>query len=110
MNYFQLLSGCNSQALSIILNVAKQLLNLIQIAGPILLIISLGFTFIKLMQHPDDKKLISRLKNSALALILVFFIPLLVNVVMNMTDGSSQFSACWKENTNINLSPSYIEN
>ena len=109
MNYFQLLSGCNSQALSIILNVAKQLLNLIQIAGPILLIISLGYTFIKLMQHPDDKKLISRLKNSALALILVFFIPLLVNVVMNMTDGSSQFSACWKENTNINLSPSYIE-
>ena len=31
MNYFQLLSGCNSQALSIILNVAKQLLNLIQV-------------------------------------------------------------------------------
>lgn len=109
MNYFQILSGCNSPGLSTVLGVAKKLLDLIQIFGPILLIVSIAFTFVKLMQHPDDKKLFSRLKNSALALVLIFFIPLLVNVVMNMTDGTTQFSACWKENTNVNLSPSYIE-
>lgn len=108
MNYFQILSGCSSPELASILGIAKKLLDLIQIFGPILLIISLGFTFVKLMQHPDEKKLVARLKNSALALVLVFFIPLLVNVVLNMTDGSTQFSACWKENTTVNMSPSYI--
>ena len=76
MNYFQILSGCSSPELASILGIAKKLLDLIQIFGPILLIISLGFTFVKLMQHPDEKKLVARLKNSALALVLVFFIPL----------------------------------
>lgn len=109
MNYFQILSGCSSPGLSAVLGVAKKLLDLIQIFGPILLIISIAYTFIKLMQHPDDKKLFARIKNSALALIVVFFVPLFVNMVMNMTDGTTQFSACWKENTSVNMSPSYIQ-
>ena len=94
MIYF--LSGCNNAFLGSTLGIFKGLLSIIQICGPILLILSLVYTFVKLMQNPEDKKLINRLKNSCLALALIFFIPLLVNVLLNMVDETSSFGACWK--------------
>ena len=75
--------SCNSPVLSSFLYIFKNLLLIIQILGPLLLIISLGYIFIKLMQHPDDKKLISRIKNFCLALIFVFFVPLTLNMTLN---------------------------
>ena len=77
--------------------------------GPVLLICSLVYSFIKLMQNPDEKKLKSRIKNSALALVIIFFVPLLVDVVMKMSDGAFHVSTCWNQNTSVNLSPSYIQ-
>lgn len=109
MILFQFLVNCSSPELAIILGAIKKILNIIQILGPVLLICSLVYLFIKLMQNPEDKKLKSRIKNSALALVFIFFIPLLVDVVMKMTDSSFQVSACWNQNTSVNLSPSYIK-
>lgn len=109
MILFQFLVDCSSPELAVILGAIKKILNIIQILGPVLLICSLVYLFIKLMQNPEDKKLKSRIKNSALALVFIFFIPLLVDVVMKMTDSSFQVSACWNQNTSVNLSPSYIK-
>ena len=109
MNLLHILVSCSSPELAIVLGVVKRLLNLIQMLGPVLLICSLVYSFIKLMQNPDEKKLKSRIKNSALALVIIFFVPLLVDVVMKMTDGAFQVSTCWNQNTSVNLSPSYIQ-
>ena len=109
MNLFQILVSCSSPELAVIMGVVKKLLNLIQICGPILLICSIIYTFIRLMQNPENKKMFARIKNSALALVIIFFIPLLVDVVMKMTDSNFQVSACWNQNTSVSLSPSYIQ-
>ena len=109
MELFQIIVSCNSPELAVIMGVVKKLLNLIQLCGPILLICSLIYLFIKMLQNPEDKKLFSKIKNAALALVIIFFIPLLVDVVMKMTDSSFQVSACWNQNTSVSLSPSYIQ-
>ena len=109
MNIIQMLVSCESQELAAILRITKNLLSIIQILGPILLICSLVYLFIKMMRNPEDKKLFSRIKNATMALIAIFFIPLLVDVTMKMTDSTFEVSACWNQNTTVNLSPNYIQ-
>ena len=100
---------CNNAVLGVFLKLVKDGLSLIQIIGPLLLIVSLGFTFVKLMQHPDDKKLFPRIKNALLALVIIFFIPMIVIAVLNMVDEDSEFGACWRSGGTVNSgNPDYI--
>ncbi len=94
------LVACNNAVLGVFFRIAKSLLSLIQIIGPLLSIISLAYLLIKMMQNPEDKKLSKKIFNSCLALILLFFIPLVVTVALNMVDESTDFGACWKSNGN----------
>lgn len=104
------ISVCNNAFLGIFLKLVKDGLKLIQILGPLLLIISLTYTFIKLMQRPDDKKLFARIKNSLLSLVIVFFIPTIVIAVLNMVDEASEFGACWKNGGSGGFGdPNYID-
>lgn len=91
--------NCNNQALGNILGIVKNILTLIQILGPILCIISLIVLFIKIMNNPEDKKLKKGIQNSIISLVLLFFIPLLVDVVMNLLGNNNTISSCWKNAT-----------
>ena len=101
-------SGCSSPALGAILSMIKRAINIIQIIVPILLMISLIFTFIKLMNDPDNKKLLPRIKNAALATVIVFMIPVFVNVVMSMLGENFSVSACWNSIHHTSSRPTYI--
>jgi len=90
---------CDSFELSSIVNIVKSILNLVQILAPILLIISMAFILVKLVQQPEDKKLMKNLKNSIIATIVVFFIPLLVQVTLRLAGDTTFFSSCWNSNT-----------
>ena len=73
---------CNSTVLKVVLGPVKNLVKLIMIIGPLLCICSIVYTFIKLMQDPDDKKKFARIKNSFIALIVLFFRFLkLINII-----------------------------
>ena len=59
-----------------------------------------------LLKNPEEKKVPNKIKNSVIALILLLFIPLLVNVAMKMTNNS--VSACWNNaNSGMKLNTSY---
>jgi len=59
--------------------------------------------------NPDEKKEPGKIKNKIIALILLFFIPTLVNGVMGLLDDSTTFSSCWNSNTRVlNQGNSYI--
>ena len=104
------LVNCNNVVLAGILTVFKNLLNLIQIIGPILAICSLVMTLVKMAHNPEDKKAPKKIFNSCLALALLFFIPLLVTVTLNMVDESTDFGACWKNSSNSGFgNAGYIE-
>lgn len=103
-------SACTEPALSLILPTIKRALSLIQILGPILLFVSLIYTFIQLIRKPEEKKYISRIKNSLIALVVVFFVPTIVNVIFGMLGNTTTFSSCWNNSgNNESKTHEYIE-
>ena len=101
--------GCESQVLGNFMSIAKSIVNLIWIVGPILAIFSLCLSLIKLARDPDDKKLPKNIKNSVVALFILFFIPTIINALMLMLGDDYDFSSCWNRGYDVNSHSSYIE-
>jgi len=86
---------CDDVALANILVIVKRVLSLVQIIGPILCIVGLIYTFIKMSINPDEKKNTKRIVNIVLALVIMFFVPVIVNATMGLMGESTDFSSCW---------------
>lgn len=98
--------------LVIFIVIFKRILSLIQIIAPILGIVSLSFTIIKMVKNPEEKKLTKKVINSFIALILLFFIPLFVTILVNLATENSSFASCLENNKNnsFSIANSYSEN
>jgi beta-N-acetylglucosaminidase len=81
---------------------------LIQVIGPIVLIVATTLNLIKLMTNPEEKKLLKKAINSALAAVILFAVPTLINATMGMLDESFSVSACWNNIGDYNGTNSYI--
>ena len=104
MNYIQILSCssdlgncCNDPGLIIILDTLRRITEVVQIVVPILLIVYAAVEFSKLVINPDQKDGLKHIKNLFTAAIVVFFIPIFVNVVLNMMPQTFNLSSCWKQ-------------
>ena len=95
MFYLVSVSSCNDPGLLSVLSIVRRILSLIQIIGPILALVSLSIHLIRLVKNPEDKNGMKRVHNSVLALMLLFFIPMMVNVVFGWLDTSTTLSSCW---------------
>ena len=101
--------GCTDPSMATILSAVKKILTLIQIIVPILLIVSSAIHIFKLVQDPEDKKRKKGILNSLIAAVVVFFIPMLIDVVISMVGDDVTFSACWNNaNSNIAREVTYI--
>ncbi len=87
---------CGNKGIANLLYIIKQILQIIQIIGPILAIGGMVIISIKMMSNPDDK-LKKSFFNCLIALVMLFVIPILVNVVMNYLDESFTLAACWTQ-------------
>ena len=105
MKYIQILettcstdvsSCCSDYGIAMYLYIMKNALTIIQIVIPILLLVMATIQMIKMMASPDDKKSPKALLNKFIAALVVFFIPLIVNVVLSIIPDSFELSACWK--------------
>lgn len=103
------LSECQDQSLAAVLNVVKNILLLIQIIGPILLIVMGTIHLIRLMKNPDDKKGLPRIRNSFVAAIVVFLIPVIVNAAMYLLDDHTTISDCWNKVGSVSYDSEYID-
>lgn len=102
------MSTCNDPALARALLAVKNILTLIQIVAPLVLIISASISLFQMMVSPDDKKKMSKIKNSFIAAAIIFFIPMLLNVVMSLVGDSTTFSDCWNNASSVsNSEPQY---
>ena len=88
---------CKNESILPILNVVQKIVTLIQTIVPILLLVWAIISLIKLINNPDEKKGIKPLLNQFLAAAIVFFIPLIVNVTMQILGDNTDFSTCWKQ-------------
>ena len=103
-------SVCSDPALAQVLTVAKNFLGIIQIIIPIILVVAGSIEFISMMINPDDNKSFKKVFNSFLAAIIIFLLPVVVDLAMNAisvagdvgvtNDGSTEtfnIGACWTE-------------
>ena len=112
MYILESVKSCSDPGVIIIITIVKRVLSLIQMLGPILAIVSLGILFTQHLINPENKKLKNRIKNSVMALILLFLVPYIVNMVMLLCDDSFVFSTCWNYEETVQVFGSkttYIE-
>ena len=91
---------CTDSGMIAILNIMRNLLTLIQIVVPILLIITTSIELFKLVRNPDTKDGLKHIKNKLIAAIVVFFVPMFIDVLLNMLPNSMNLSSCWEVSKN----------
>ena len=99
---------CNDYSIMPILVIIKNTLSLIQIIVPILLIIMASIQLLKVVKQPDNQKEIKKILNIFLAAIIVFFIPMIINVLFQLLGNNYTFSECWN-NSKFSISNTYYE-
>ena len=60
-------------------------------------IVGLTVHLIRMMSDPDNKKNKGLIKNWLIALLLLFFLPALINVVMMLFNGKFDLATCWNK-------------
>lgn len=95
MNILTVINQCGDPGLAHILGIIKSVLGLIQMIGPIVAIVSIIINLIKLMSSPEEKKYKNLIRNWLIALVMLFILPVIVNVVMSLFDDSFKISSCW---------------
>ena len=105
---FYVAAACTG-ALAGFVGVFKKILTIIQIVVPILLILSVSISVGKLMMNPDDKgeKIKHSIMNSLLAAIIVFLLPMILNLVLTVAGDTSSFTACWNSNGSFSSTGGY---
>ena len=88
-------SACNSASLAIMLRAFKRIVTMVQIIVPILLMISAGIGLFQLVSNPERKNGLKSLLNKVIAAVIVFFIPMFVNLVLGLVGDNTNFSSCW---------------
>ena len=88
---------CSDYSIVMVLDNFRKIFDIIQLVVPIMLIIWSAVGFINLIMHPDEKKGIKGITNKYIAAVVVFFIPVIVDVVLGILPQSFQVSACWKK-------------
>mgnify|MGYP007070252740 CR=1 FL=1 len=103
---------CTDSSLQTTFSIIKRIVLLIQVIVPILLIVFAIISLIKLVKNPEEKNGIKKIINQFLAAAIIFFIPLLVDVTMNMVGEKTTISSCWsnaKEKIVLSTTYSSIE-
>ena len=103
--------ACSDYALANILSLTQTAFDIICVAVPIILIISLILTIIKVITDPDQKNFIRKIISQVAAAIIIFFLPTVVNLIMTWLPSSDGFDIadCWQAareaNSDITILP-----
>jgi hypothetical protein len=98
-------SCCNDYELANLLYAIKNGLKIVQIIVPIVLIIAGIVGVVGMMTNPNDPKKLKAVIARFTSAIIIFFIPFLVNLVLNMTSNSYatiNVATCWADAEALN--------
>lgn len=92
---------CTDPGLVNLLDIVTRIMDIFQIIVPIILLTMLIVQLLKLVINPEEKNGIKKITNRILAAMIIFFLPLFVEVVLNVVDtsigsGKIEIAACWK--------------
>ena len=97
-----ILVSCSDPGIAQIVKIFKTIFDMIQVIGPVLAMLSLAWIFLRNVMAGEKevfKNNFKKIKNALIALVVTFFLPVFVNLVMSATFMSNTFevSACWKD-------------
>jgi len=107
-----LLDVCSSPEVLLIIRMVRNIINIIRIAVPILLIISLMYGFIRPIVSANDElnKELSRGVKKIIAAILVFFIPTFINILLSIAGAKNiGVAECFNNATTQNITQAYLK-
>lgn len=90
-----MLETCNSQSLAEILNIVKNLLLLIEIVIPVIIFLYIVIGFIRVSIKKEKKKLVKTINKKFILLLIIYLIPIILNITMFIMGNSTSFSSCW---------------
>ncbi len=95
---------CSDYSIAIFLNIIKNAIEVIQIIVPILLIAMSMVQLFKMLSNPEDKTGVKSLTNKFIAAAIVFFLPIIANIVISLVGegvntGGLDVIKCYKEST-----------
>ena len=105
MQYFQILACndtlgtcCNDYGIVRIIDTIRSAFGLIQIFVPIILLVMATIQLTALIANPDAKGGMKKLTNKFVAAVIVFFLPMMVDIFMGWmpADDTFQMTACWQ--------------
>ncbi len=104
-----ILVTCTDPGIIQFVKILKTIFQMIQILGPILAMVSLAILFLKMIGHSNEKEYLlykKHIKNCIIALVITFFLPVFVTLVMSATfmEDSFEVSACWDAADKVSLS------
>ena len=102
-------SYCSNVGIGPILIIIRKAFDLIQLITPIILLIGLTICFVKLMTNPEEKKYKNIIKNSIIGAVMVYMIPVTVNIMMNVLDYKFDIATCWNSITVYGGESKYIK-
>ena len=91
---------CSDAGIIMLVNATRKIFDLIQLIVPILLIVFASVELTKMVINPEEKKGLKKVTNKFFAAIIVFFVPVIVNVFMQMMPNSFSVTACWNKSKN----------
>ncbi len=109
-----ILATCSDPGIAVFAKILKNIFDMILIIGPIIVIISLGILFFKLVTFDYDERtnynatakykiLKKQIKNALIALVIVIFLPVFVNLTMQATfmRDTFQIAECFNDAKSI---------
>lgn len=102
---YMLFNWCSQPGVLNVFRFIKDALNLVRLAVPIGLIVWTIIELFKNVLNPDDKDSKKKIGTRLIAAIIVFLVPTIVNLIMNLVDigiGSGKgydynISECWRK-------------
>lgn len=112
MKYVQILSSCNGDlgsccsdsGLVSLIDITRKVMEIFQVIVPIVLLTMLTVQLTKLVINPDEKGGLNKIKNRIIAAMIIFLLPVFINVVMSWLPQTDNFQigACWNTARDIN--------
>lgn len=111
MRYMQILSCsndlgscCSDYGLVSIIDIIRRVIETFQIIVPILLLTMLSVQLVKLVINPEEKNSLKKITNRILSAVIIFFLPVVVNVIMSWLPATENFqvASCWKTAKDLN--------
>ncbi len=103
---------CSNADILKVVYLIKIVVTAIQVAVPIILIVTISLDFAKGMKDAKaPSELLSNCRYRLIAAVVIFAIPLLVKVMLTVMGNSTFFSSCWNnaDSSSLTAKPNYVQ-